>query len=215
MNILKHSWVRAWKGIGARGQGEQVRAALVAAYAEPQRTYHTLQHLAECLEWFELVREIPKHAFEVELALWFHDAIYDVKRSDNEMRSADWAVAELITAGAAPEVVGRVSALILATKHTVVPTEPDQQTLVDIDLAILGAAEPRFAEYGQQIRDEYAFVPEELFKHRRRALLLSFLDRPRIYCTSYFHELLEERAKANLRRVVGKSLHIGLTTRTH
>ena len=87
----------------------------------------------------------------------------------------------------------------------VVPTELDQQVLVDIDLAILGAPGPRFAEYGQQIRDEYAFVPEELFKQRRRAILRSFLDRPRIYSTSHFHKLLEERARANLGRAVGKS----------
>ncbi len=202
--ILKRSWVRAWQGIGADGEGEQVRAALIAAYAEPQRKYHSLQHLTECLEWFELVWELPIHAAEVELALWFHDAVYDVKRPDNEMRSAEWATAELVNAGVAPEVVGRVSALILATKHTAVPTELDEQVLVDIDLATLGAPEARFAEYGQQIRDEYAFVPEEPFKQRRRILLGSFLDRPCIYCTSHFHELLEERARANLRGAVGK-----------
>jgi len=202
--ILQHSWGRAWQGIGAGGDGEQVRAALVAAYAEPQRKYHTLQHLTECLEWFERVRALPKYAAEVELALWFHDAIYDVKGSDNEQRSADWAAAELADAGVTPEVIGRVSALILATRHMAAPTEPDQQVLVDIDLAILGAAEPRFAEYGQQIRDEYAFVPEELFKPRRRALLGSFLERPRIYSTSHFHALLEERARANLRGAVGR-----------
>ncbi len=201
--ILQHSWARAWQGIGAGGDGEPVRAALVAAYAQPQRKYHSLQHLTECLEWFERVRELPRHAAEVEMALWFHDAVYDVKGSDNEQRSADWAAAELADAGVTPEVIGRVSALILATKHTAVPTEPDQQVLVDIDLAILGAAEPRFAEYGQQIRDEYAFVPEDLFKPRRRALLGAFLDRPRIYSTSHFHELQEERARVNLRRAVG------------
>ncbi len=202
--ILKNSWVRAWQGIGARGDGEQVRAALVAAYAEPQRKYHSLQHLTECLEWFERVGALPKHAAEVEMALWFHDAVYDVKGSDNEQRSADWAAAELADAGVAPEVIGRASELILATMHKAVPTEPDQRVLVDIDLAILGAAESRFAEYGQQIRDEYAFVPEELFKPRRRALLGVFLERPRIYSTSYFHALLEERARANLRRAVGQ-----------
>lgn len=204
MNILKNSWDRAWKGIGAGGDGEPVHAALVTAYAEPQRKYHTLQHLTECLEWFERVRELPRHAAEVELALWFHDAVYDVKGSDNEQRSADWAAAELADAGVTPEVIGRVSELILATRHKAVPTEPDQQVLVDIDLAILGAAEPRFAEYGQQIRDEYAFVPEELFKPRRRALLGSFLERPRIYSTSHFHALLEERARVNLRRAMGQ-----------
>lgn len=197
--VLQHSWARAWQGVGAGGDGEEIFAALVAAYAEPQRKYHTLQHLTECLEWFERLRELPGHPAEVELALWFHDAVCDVKASDNELRSADWAAAELVKAGVAPEVTGRVSALILATKHTAAPTEPDQQVLVDIDLAILGAAEPRFAQYQQQIRDEYAFVPEELFKPRRRALLGSFLDRPRIYSTSYFHALLEERARANLR----------------
>lgn len=202
--VLQRSWTRVWQGIGAGGDGEQVRAALVAAYAEPRRKYHSLQHLTECLEWFERVRELPRHAAEVELALWFHDAVYDVKGTDNEQRSADWAAAELVKAGVTPEVIGRVSALILATKHTAAPTEPDQQVLVDIDLAILGAAEPRFAEYGQQIRDEYAFVPEELFKPRRRALLGSFLERPRIYSTSHFHGLLEERARANLRGAVGQ-----------
>lgn len=206
--ILQHSWARAWQGVGADDEGEPVRAALAAAYAEPQRKYHCLQHLTECLEWFERVRELPGHAAEVELALWFHDAVYDVKGSDNEQRSADWAAAELVKAGVAPEVIGRVSALILATKHTAVPTEPDQQVLVDIDLAILGAAEPRFAEYGQQIRDEYAFVPEELFKPRRRALLGAFLDRPRIYSTSYFHALLEERARTNLGRALGACISV-------
>lgn len=206
--ILQHSWARAWKGICASGDGEPVHAALVASYAEPQRKYHSLQHLTECLEWFERVRELPGHAAEVEMALWFHDAVYDVKGSDNEQRSADWAAAKLIKAGVATEMIGRVSALILATKHTAAPTEPDQQVLVDIDLAILGAAEPRFAEYGQQIRDEYAFVPEELFNQRRRALLGSFLDRPRIYSTSHFHELLEERARANLRGALGACIPV-------
>lgn len=208
MNLLQHSWARAWQGVGAGGDGEPVHAALVASYAEPQRKYHSLQHLTECLEWFERVRELPQHAAEVELALWFHDAVYDVKGSGNEPRSADWAATELVKVGVAQDVIGRVSALILATRHTAVPTEPDQQVLVDIDLAILGAAEPRFAEYGQQIRDEYAFVPEELFDQRRRALLGSFLDRPRIYSTSYFHALLEERARANLRRALGACISV-------
>jgi predicted metal-dependent HD superfamily phosphohydrolase len=72
--------------------------------------------------------------------------------------------------------------------------------LVDIDLAILGASEPRFAEYERQVRDEYAFVPEPLFYEKRRAILQSFLARPRIYSTRHFTNLLERRARMNLAR---------------
>jgi len=205
MSQLEHSWARAWNGIGSHTHGEDVRSTLVARYEEPHRKYHTLQHLTECLSAFESVQDLPVHAAEVELALWFHDAIYDVKRSNNEERSAEWAKAELLKANAPPEVAARVHALVIATKHSATPVEPDGQILIDIDLGILGSAEPRFAEYEHQICAEYAFVPSLLFKRKRRAIPLSFLDRPRIYSTPHFHAALEEQARANLRRAVGKS----------
>ncbi len=193
-----HSWSRAWRGLRLRGSGEPVRNALLAAYQEPHRKYHTLQHLDECLSQFDAVRHLGEYPSEVELGLWFHDAIYDVARSDNEQRSADWAGAALVEAGAPASVVERVELLILATRHTGAPTAPDEQLLVDIDLAILGADADRFAEYERQIRDEYGFVPRPQFESRRRAILQSFLARDRIYNTPHFHSELEARARANL-----------------
>lgn len=199
---LEPSWRRAWQGVGAAGDGRATFNALLAKHSEVHRKYHTLQHLSECLAAFQQAINLAPHAAEVEMALWFHDAIYDVRRSDNEARSAQWAQTELSAGGARPESVGLVSSLIHATRHDGVPSTPDEQVLVDIDLSILGASEKRFAEYERQIREEYAFVPGFLFRRRRRAILSAFLGRHRIYSTEQFHTTLEQNARQNLQRLL-------------
>ena len=88
---------------------------------------------------------------------------------------------------------------MMVTRHTGVPVDADEQLLVDIDLAILGAEPARFAEYDRQIREEYNHVPGWLFKRKRRAILHSFLDRLRIFSTPHFHQVREDTARANLR----------------
>ena len=144
---VEASWLRAWRGVGARESGTAVFQSLLARYNEPHRRYHTVQHLSECLASFQQVSHLAAHPAQVETALWFHDAVYDVKRSDNEERSAQWAETELKAGGAPAATAERVSLLVRVTKHTGVPATPDEQLLVDIDLGILGASEERLAEY--------------------------------------------------------------------
>jgi len=199
---LEVSWRRAWRGLGARSDGVPLREALLAAWREPQRHYHTLQHLGECIGLFERVGALAAHPAEVEAGLWFHDAVYDVQRSDNEARSADWLRNAASDDGVAGDVAERVCALILATRHAALPSGADEQLLVDIDLAILAADDERFAEYERQIRAEYAFVPEATFVARRRSILAAFLDRERIYSTPRLHDELERPARANLARAI-------------
>jgi predicted metal-dependent HD superfamily phosphohydrolase len=202
MPELRESWARAWRRIGARTAGEGTYDALLARYGEPHRKYHTLRHLGECLAWFESVQGLADRPGEVEAAFWFHDAIYDVRRSDNEERSAEWARTAAGEGGVARDVVERIHSLIMITKHTGAPAGADEQLVADIDLAILGSNKERFAGYQRQIRAEYAHVPDGQFAQRRRAILQSFLDRPRIYSTAYFHEALENAARANLRLAI-------------
>lgn len=202
MNSHPDSWKRAWTGVGATGDGAPVHTELLKRYAEAHRAYHTLQHLAECLTAFEHIRDLAAHPAEVEAALWFHDAIYDVHRSDNEELSAAWARTALLAGGARPVSAQIVSSLVLVTKHTAVPQTQDEFVLIDVDLSILGAEELRFAEYERQIRVEYGFVPEPVFLQKRRAILASFLARPHIYSTAHFRAALEERARRNLARAI-------------
>uniref|UniRef100_A4XZU7 Metal-dependent phosphohydrolase n=1 Tax=Ectopseudomonas mendocina (strain ymp) TaxID=399739 RepID=A4XZU7_ECTM1 len=139
----------------------------------------------------------------VAVALWFHDAIYDVRGKTNERQSADWAIRTLAACKADQATLERVEQLILATKHDATPIRPDEQLLVDIDLAILGARPQRFAEYDQQVRAEYSWVPGLLYRMKRRSVLKSFLARPSIYSTSYFRERNESQARVNLSGIVG------------
>ena len=140
----------------------------------------------------------------MQLALWFHDAIYDTRAQDNEERSAIWAADSLRGAGVREDVAARVHALVMVTKHAAVPSGADAELLVDVDLSILGAPEARFAEYERQVRREYAWVPEDAFRRARARVLESFLARPRIYSTRWFERRLEERARANLARSIAE-----------
>ncbi|MDR7270907.1 putative metal-dependent HD superfamily phosphohydrolase [Pelomonas saccharophila] len=188
---------QAWTSLGGR-DAEALQAELLARYAEPHRGYHTQQHLGECLALFGEFAHLAERPAEVEIALWFHDALYDVHRHDNEALSADWARAALLDAGAPADAAGRVAALVLATRHSVAPATPDEQLLVDIDLAILGAAPTRFAEYEAQIRMEYAHVPVEVFNEKRGQILAGFLARAVLYGTPALRERFEAPARANL-----------------
>lgn len=196
--MLQSSWKRWWIGIGAQSDGAALMQRLLAAYKEPQRKYHTLQHLAECLDLLARHRHVAVEPAEIEAALWFHDAVYDVTAHDNEARSAAWAVEELSAAGVSAERVEHVRAHILATRHAALPKSQDQQLLVDIDLAILGASRARFEEYEVQVRAEYAWVPEPIFRQRRSEILAEFLAREPIYNTASLRKILEHQARENL-----------------
>lgn len=198
------SWLRMWQELGAAAVDEGLYARLMASWNEAHRRYHTAQHLRVCLQHFAEVRNQAQRPAEVELALWFHDAIYDPRRKDNELLSADWACRSVLQAGLPPEVGDRVHALVMATCHDAAPTDADAQLLVDIDLAILGAEPERFDEFDQQIRAEYAHVPDEQFRTGRARILNGFLGRPRLYSTPHFCAALEQRARANLRRAVAR-----------
>ena len=84
-------WQTVWRELGAAKVDELLFHQLVACYSEPHRKYHTTRHLEECLSHLDRVRSEAERPGEVELALWFHDAIYDTLRKDNETRSAEWA----------------------------------------------------------------------------------------------------------------------------
>ncbi|MBI2465966.1 MAG: N-methyl-D-aspartate receptor NMDAR2C subunit [Candidatus Sungbacteria bacterium] len=156
-------WTALWKHLGARGDESVVYADLATRYSEPHRAYHTFEHIGHCLDEFEQARHLATNPDTVELALWYHDAIYDTKAKDSEERSAALAVEVVRSASLSDNLGQSVANLITATKHTAVPTDPDVQLLVDIDLSILGQSEDKFDEYEQQVRKEYEWAAEDAF----------------------------------------------------
>lgn len=202
--MFDHAWRQAWSDLGLAAPPARVLDALLARWAEPHRRYHTLQHLDECLAQCASSRALAEHPGEVAIAVWFHDAVYDTRRHDNEAESAAWAVRVLREAGASDEVASRAEALVMATRHSVPARTADERLLVDIDLAILGASAARFDEYDRQVRDEYGFVPEAVFREKRAEVLRGFLERPAIFGTAAFAGRFEAAARGNLARALAR-----------
>ncbi len=192
-------WRSLWERLGADADMDSVYSALVEKYSEKHRAYHNVKHLEQCLEEFDGVKGLLNRPDEVEMAIWFHDAIYKPTSSKNEAESARWAAAEMKKAGASDDSIRVVNDLILATKHDGAPDSGDAEFLIDIDLSILGSAPEIYREYEENIRKEYKWVPPFIFRKKRKEILNSFLKRDRIYATEFFRKKYEQNARANLK----------------
>ena len=194
-------WARLWHAIAADDRDSEWYETLTRAYAEPQRHYHNQRHIADCLAEFDSARALATNPEAVELALWFHDAVYNPRATNNEEQSAALAKRCLKSAWR-PDLGETVATLVMATKLHNTDAGRDADLVVDVDLSILGQNEKRFDEYEVGIRAEYAWVSTELFNAKRAEILQRFLDRKMIYATEHFSRKYERQARGNLERSI-------------
>jgi len=180
-------------------------AELTQRYAEPHRAYHTGDHIAAVLRWFDVVAEGPgwDAPEDVYVAIVFHDAIYDATRHDNEARSAELA-ATLAGAGARAQELIRLTARHGSLVPADVAHDRDAGHFLDSDMAILGAPTDEFDRYDAAVRVEYAHVPDAAYRAGRGAFLHKVSALPRIFFTEFFHAVLDTQARANLARAIAR-----------
>jgi predicted metal-dependent HD superfamily phosphohydrolase len=183
-------------------QSDAEFSKLKAAYSEAHRHYHTEQHIDECLAQLDEVLELVRVPEEVELALWYHDAIYLPRSSTNELDSADLASNFLRSVGAPEDRCDRVYKYILATQHIGEALSGDAAFVVDIDVSILGRGPEEYDVYEQAIRKEYRWVPGLIYRRKRIAVLESFPNRPALYGSAYLRDRYEQQARENLQRAI-------------
>ena len=171
---------------------------LGSGYASAGRHYHNWAHIADCLSLLDELRPDATDFQAVELALWFHDAVYDSRRGDNEEQSALQAEKVLST----HPRVDSIGAMIRATVHRAAPADADTALLCDIDLSILAAEPARYDGYASAIRREYAWVGEAEYRAGRAKVLQSFLQRPLLYVTTACRFRWEDAARSNLEREI-------------
>lgn len=216
MQALLMRYMDAWKNF-TPPHGEMMPAglSLLDAYNAPARPYHNITHLRDVLDkldWakFAVAEEPEVQAMDdaqrarmfahIELALFYHDVIYDAKAKDNEARSSALFREHSALFGMAPDDAQTVSRLIdITAKHTQAFTI-DEKILTDCDLAILGAPRAEFDAYDRNIRREYAHVPAALYKIARAQVLAHFRDAPQLYKTAAFRRKFDAAARANLAR---------------
>ena len=200
--MFKHQFESYWQQFSnhlmlADAHSKALLRLLLDAYSEPQRHYHTIQHIVECLAFFHQIKNQLNDPIAVELAIWFHDAIYNPQAIDNEEKSAE-LMEQYCSQLFEKAQLQKVYEWIIATKKHSPATDQDLNYLLDIDLAILGSSKRRFAEYEQQIQQEYSWVDADLYRVKRAEVLNYFFEMKPLYQTEYFRDLLEEQAKNNL-----------------
>ena len=196
---LSH-WLQLLSAFPGVADAEKWHARLVAAYSEPHRAYHNLTHLEECLLACDEARgrKLLNSPDELEMAFWFHDAVYKPRQHDNEELSAKLAMEML----GDNEVARRVVALIMLTHRHQPGRGPDDGWMIDIDLSIFAKPLPRLLEYERQIREEYSWVEEEEYRTKRCEILRAFQLRPQLYLTQYYHDHYERAAKHGLQTLI-------------
>lgn len=168
-------------------------------YRDPTRAYHTLQHLQQLFTQFEKVKYELQQPSIIALALFYHDVIYDPKRTDNELKSTEYAQ-EVLKSCVTAESIERVSELIMMTAdHKLADkTDLDAAYLLDMDLSVLGASWLEYEQYAKAVRQEYSYVSEVNYRVGRAKVLNALLEHPRLYLADYYYQRLEIQARENI-----------------
>ena len=172
-------------------------ARLQTLHAQRHRHYHTAAHINAMLGHLDRLRSHAKRPDLIELAIWFHDAVYKPMSQTNERDSADMAVA-FLSGHLPPDDVETVETMIVLTQTHGDTTDPDTALMLDIDLSILAAPPEAYQRYTEAIRREYRLVPGPLYRRGRAKVLRHFLDMPRIYKTDAVADAWESAARGNL-----------------
>ncbi len=186
---------------------------LLRRYAEPHRSYHTIDHIAWVVRrLYELIDATsdPVDRGALIVAALFHDAIYATapaasttsttsatSAASNEAQSAQLAAAQLARIGWPATRIALVVELIEATE-THAAASLAQALLLDADLAVLGGDADAYQAYVRGVRAEYAHVHEEQWRVGRAAVLRGFIARPRIFATDAMVSQREAQARVNM-----------------
>lgn len=199
LNYLEIEWQDLLASYSIKGEiAEKYFQEVAEKYLEKKRFYHNLSHIQALLKSAAKLRDCFQDYNSVRLAIWFHDVIYNTKKSSNEEKSAELAVKILTELNIPIATINLVEKMIIATKaHSINGLNEDGKIFLDLDLAILGASPEIYQHYHQAIRKEYSWVPWFLYRRSRRSILSGFLAREHIFFTSELAKL-EQIARQNI-----------------
>ena len=169
---------------------------MVLAYSL-NRHYHTLDHIEVLLEAIKDFQPRPAERVKLELAIWFHDYVYDPKGFDNELLSMKEFEMFGIRTRMAPKDIKEISNLIMDTRHIYEPVTRLGKIIADVDLKQLSILEER-EKNDQNVRKEYSFLTDGEWVNGRIRFLKGMLNKEHIYHTSEYRGALEDTARHNL-----------------
>lgn len=174
------------------------------SYTKKSRKYHNMLHLENMYKELLSCKDLISDWETVLLALFYHDIIYKSTRNDNEEQSALLAEKRLNLINYPEEGIAKCKQLILATKSHLPVSDNDINLFTDADLSILGYSWDKYSEYYKNVREEYSFYPDVLYKPGRKKILDHFLTMTHIFKTEFFRKKYEDSARKNIREELTK-----------
>jgi len=171
---------------------------IVEQYTHPDRHYHTITHLLDALRHAWQIAGYQKDIRLVELGIFFHDFIYDPRRSDNEECSAEVAWKALSEMDFTDRVISPVRRYIEVTK-THKPMSWEEAVICDADTAILASSSETYWEYAEGVELEYFHLTEDEWLAGRSDWVSKMLEREELYNTEVMYQKTP-MAKENLKR---------------
>ncbi|MFI1770648.1 HD domain-containing protein [Thalassobellus citreus] len=169
-------------------------------YTQSFRKYHNLNHLQELFKYFDAYKNELEHPNEMAFSIFYHDIIYSIWSKKNELNSAKLATEYLLNSALDDSGIERVFNLIMVTKNHTPNKNKDEKWMIDFDIGILGQPYETYLQYTQHIRDEYAAIPNSVYKKGRKKVLSHFLNKSKIYQTDTFYNLFEMNARNNIKK---------------
>ena len=196
-----HRFNELWCRSGGGIEVDEVFEALATRYQEPHRHYHTGAHVQSCLDTYDWAESVLGRSDAVEMALWFHDVVYCIGRSDNEAQSAEFF--SVFAGGHLSGVfINKVTALIMATCHRELPAEPDSRFVADVDLAELARPWRDFMVAYRSLCAESVDSADADRLKRQQAFFKRLLGWPSIFGTTLFQSRYERVARENIQRLL-------------
>lgn len=183
-------------------QATKMWTEIEAAYSNKNRHYHTLEHLNNLLNQLSVMRDQIADWRTILFALYFHDVVYNVLKTNNEAKSALVAEKRMKRLAVPEKMIERCKAHIHATKTHTLSVDHDTNIFTDADLSILGAPWEIYLQYYQHVRKEYALYPDFVYNPGRKKVLSHFLHQQQIFNTDYFFKKFEMQARQNLQQEI-------------
>lgn len=204
---IEARWSALMRELGRDPEDEPARhygETFMNAWLEPHRRYHGPAHLLAMLDRLEDWEDRADDPAALKLAAFAHDAVYQRRPGADERESALMAEVSGVALGLAAPRIDRIRRWIEATAGHAPQPDNDGALFLDADLEILAAEPAVYDAYAAAIREEYASVPDTLFRAGRKKALQDFLDRPAIYGHPRTPPEWEAMARANLAREIAR-----------
>ena len=172
------------------------------AHQQKGRYYHNLKHLEHLYRCLVLVKKEIQDWEIVLIAIFYHDYVYNILKKDNEKQSAKKAALILDKLSFDKTRIDLCVEMINETKGHSISDNTDINHFTDADLSILGGDWQLYKTFAENVRQEYRFYPDFMYKKGRLNMLNHFLMMPRIFKTHYFFNQFETKARENLQREI-------------